>query len=108
MQGAYLEDFQKIKVILKKDCEFDFNGICICEPQKIQLDLAKKTLINQYWHLEYNLSSVLDPHIDYYLYINDEIELHIKLGKITRSPLFEKKFSTRGIIFSFLLSEIKT
>lgn len=110
MQGAYLEDFQRVKVILKKDCKFDFNGIYICEPQKIQLDLAKKTLINQYWHLEYNLSSVLDPHIDYYLYINDETELHIKLGKITRSPLFEKKFYTTeklGFIYNKEYTEFR-
>lgn len=110
MQGAYLEDYQKIKVILKNNFDYDFNKIHIFEPKLIRLELAKKTLVNSFWHLEYNLSTVLDTHIDYYVRVNEDLDLHLKLGKITRSPLFEKKNYTEeklGFIYNKEYTEFK-
>lgn len=103
MYKAYLEDYQKIKILLKNNVEFDVNKIHICEPQYIKMDLCSKELINSYWHLEYNLSEVLKTHIDYYVYVNDNVQIHLSLGKITRSPLFEKKNYTEeqlGFIYN--------
>lgn len=103
MQGAYLEDYQKIKIILKDETKFDVNNIYICEPSLIRMELSSKIKIDSYWHLEYNVSVVLKTHIDYYIYINDEEQLHLNLGKITRTPLFEEKNFTEerlGFIYN--------
>ena len=103
MFGAYLEDYQNIKIILKEDTKFNANNVYICEPVLIKMDLAKKEKKNNCWHLEYNVSSVLKTHIDYYIFINDDIQLHLNLGKITRTPLFEKKNytdKTLGFIYN--------
>ena len=103
MQGAYLEDYQKIKVILKNETKFDVNNIYICDPVLIKMELSSKKKVNSYWHLEYNVSTVLKTHIDYYIYINEEEQLHLNLGKITRTPLFEQKNFTKeklGFIYN--------
>ena len=59
MFGAYLEDYQKIKIILNDDINFDVNDVHICEPIFIRMELCKKEKKNNRWHLEYNLSTVL-------------------------------------------------
>ena len=103
MQAAYLEDYQRIKIILNSDTKFDVNNIYICEPIEIKMELCNKKKIDSNWHLEYNLSTVLKTHIDYYIYINCELQLHLNLGKITRTALFETKNYTEeqlGFIYN--------
>lgn len=102
MYKAYLEDYQNIKILLKNNIECDVNNVFICEPQIIKMDLCSKSLINSYWHLEYKVSTVLKTHVDYYIFINDDIQVHLDLGKITRSPLFEvKNFTNEQLGFVY-------
>ena len=98
MQKAYLEGYQNIKLILKNDIQYDFNIVHICEPTLIQMELVSKKLISSCWHLEYKVSTVLKTHIDYYVYVNDDLQLHLDLGKITRTALFEQKNYTEEVL----------
>lgn len=82
MSSCYLEDYNFIKVIT--------NGKNIrMEDEKIKLELIKKEQFDL-THYYFKTNVELVPHLDYYVLIDEE-RIHLSLGKITRSPLFDEK-----------------
>ena len=86
MGSAYLEDYNKIKVISEF---FQKNSKVIILNEEIKLTLQKKEIEGKYTHLYYQLDKQLDPHLDYQIMVDDEL-IDLALGKITRSANFDK------------------
>ena len=86
MGSAYLEDYNKIKIISEF---FQKNSKVIILNEEIKLTLQKKEIEGKYTHLYYQLDKQLDPHLDYQIMVDDEL-IDLALGKITRSANFDK------------------
>ena len=89
--GAYLEDYQTIKIIVPIDTVFNVNDVHVCEPVNINMQLITQNVIDSHYHLEYGVSCEIETNRDYYIYINQEISIHLDLGKIIRTLSFEKR-----------------
>lgn len=93
--GAYLEDFNLIKLIIPTNLSYDHlfleNSLAKQELTIINVDTYSN---ERYLYLRYDEPIKLN--LDYYVYINKEYTYHLSLGKITRSPLFEEQFYYDG------------
>lgn len=91
MFKAYLEDFTEVKVIVKDNISFDENNTFLKNDDKqIFLKLNNKYNINGYNHFHFNVSEKVYPHLEYRVYLNDDMFQNLSLGKITRSNLFDQ------------------
>ena len=110
MRGAYLEDYQTIKIIVPIDTVFNVNDVHVCEPVNINMQLITQNVIDSHYHLEYRVSCEIETNRDYYIYINKEISIHLDLGKIIRTLSFEKKNYTEeklGFIYNKEYTEFR-
>ena len=94
MSVCYLEDYDLIKVIT------DETSIKMLD-DKIQLTLISKEQYDK-THYLFKSNCYLKPYLDYYLLIGEE-KVHLSLGKIARSKIFDEENyydGPLGVIYS--------
>lgn len=97
MFKAYLEDFNEIKIIVDSNVLFDENRVFTKNNDNfIPLSIKNKYFIGDEIHLHYFSNTEILPYKDTILYLNDELQTKVLLGKITRSPFFDRKFYFDG------------
>lgn len=93
MFWAYLEDFYDVKIILSNKISISDKFIYAKTDKKnIVLNIEHVEMKEEYQHLYLKSSEELEPHIDTYIEILDVGREFLYLGKITRSPFFDKKY----------------
>lgn len=91
MFWAYLEDFYDVKIILSNKISISDKFIYAKTDKKnIVLNIEHVEMKEEYQHLYLKSSEELEPHIDTYIEILDIGREFLYLGKITRSPFFDK------------------
>lgn len=99
MFWAYLEDFYDVKIILSNKISISDKFIYAKTDKKnIVLNIEHVEMKEEYQHLYLKSSEELEPHIDTYIEILDVGREFLYLGKITRSPIFCKKYYFDGWI----------
>ena len=97
MFWAYLEDFYDVKIILSNKISISDKFIYAKTDKKnIVLNIEHEEMKEEYQHLYLKSSEELEPHIDTYIEILDVGREFLYLGKITRSPFFDKKYYFDG------------
>lgn len=97
MFKAYLEDFNEIKVIVKSNILFDETSVYVKNNTNIiPLIVKNKYNINDETHIHYFSNIEIVPYKDTVLWLNENLNTIVLLGKITRSSLFDKKFYFDG------------
>ena len=97
MFWAYLEDFYDVKIILSNKISISDKFIYAKTDKKnIVLNIEHVEMKEEYQHLYLKSSEELEPHIDTYIEILDVGREFLYLGKITRSPFFDKKYYFDG------------
>jgi len=93
--GAYLEDFNKIKLIIPSNTKF-FKLFLVGHKNIVELFIKYDEIIGNEHHLylEFDFDIVL--HLDYFVKVNDDLSYHLDLGKITRTKRFEDDFYYDG------------
>lgn len=93
--GAYLEDYNKIKIIIPLDTKY--NTILLSGNGENQiLNIDKIDVFAGELHIYSSYSDDILLHLDYYIIINDNLKFHLNLGKITRSSRFDEEFYYDG------------
>lgn len=93
--GAYIEDFNLIKIIIPESQSYDELWLENCNT-KIPLIIISEDIYCQERHLYVSYEQDIFLNLDYNVYINDNLSYHLSLGKITRSPRFDKEFYYGG------------
>lgn len=93
VSSAYLEDFYSIKVIISKELWIENEKWKAVSLEKtVSLNLLKIDNLFNDLHIYFECSEEINPDIDYKIVRSDGFSISLKLGKITRSKLFEKKY----------------
>lgn len=88
--GAYLEDYQYIKIIIPIQTKFNLNQIYLKGNSKYyRLYCFKQESFGNELHLHMTYKGVLKLHHDYYVEVDKELKYPLFLGKIIRSPRFD-------------------
>lgn len=94
MPSAYLEDFHQIKMILPNEMwTKDQIWYVKNAHNEYQLLINNVSCIENQMHVFLECKDELLPYIDYEITNKKDVLIKLKLGKITRAPLFEKKFT---------------
>lgn len=94
--GAYLEDYNLIKVIIPLDTNFD-KFILKGDTYLEELIIIKKETFANELHLFLSYQKEVYLYLDYYVKIAN-FSFHLDLGKITRTPRFEEEFYYDGTL----------
>ena len=86
--GAYLEDYNKIKVIIPINTSY--SSIVLANNSCSQpLFIDKTEIFGNELHIYCSYEFDILLHVDYYVIINNDLKLHLDLGKITRCSKFD-------------------
>jgi len=92
--GAYLEDFHQIKLIIScKLWEDNQKWYAKGKTGIISLFMTTSNLIGDERHIYFESKDEIFPYLDYDIVCENGITTFLQLGKITRSAIFEKKFT---------------
>ncbi len=93
MYRGYLEDFNKVKLIISNNIRITHEKLT-ARSSKSLIDLKLVSSVNKDNVIEYFLESVdlFDPHLDYEIFINEENICQLYLGSISQTELFDEKY----------------
>lgn len=95
--GAYLEDYQYLKIILPNDTKFNLNQLYLKgNSNNYRLQCFKQERFGNEIHLHMTYKGIIKLNLDYYIEINKELKYPLLLGKIIRSPRFDYEFYYEG------------
>lgn len=86
--GAYLEDYNKIKIIIPSDTAFE-NITLVGNNNILNLSVDKTEVYGNEKHIFASYNDDILLHIDYNVHVNKDIIYHLSLGKITRTNRFD-------------------
>lgn len=93
--GAYLEDFNYIKLIIPLDTKYDKIKL-ISKDEEYFLNVFKKDSYGNELYLHLNFEFDILPYEDYYVIVTEDIKYHLSLGKIARSAKFDSLYYYDG------------
>lgn len=97
MPSAYLEDFHLIKMILPNEMWTNDQIWYVKNAHnECELFINNMSCIGNQMHIFLKCTDELLPYIDYEITNKKNVSIKLKLGKITRASLFEKKFTFSG------------
>ncbi len=92
MFSAYLEDFYDIKLILDNSIKLDNEHLyALYNDEKILLNVENSLVEGNKQHIYLKSEKLIEPFQDITIY-NGYVNTKLKLGKITRSELFDKMY----------------
>lgn len=96
MFNAYLEDFYDIKIIIKNSHSFN-DKIYLEQGNTIELlSIVNIDYVYQDIHLYCKTKEIIKPYLDYFIRIEGNEKIPLRLGKITRSSIFDRLYYFDG------------